>query len=109
MASIKQMETKDGKRFFKISVSRGYGKSAYTTRWYWPDGWSKKAAEREVNKVAAEFELRCSKGEILNRAEEKQKEDFRHKQSFLQKHIPKRIEKMHFLTKVIRFFPWIWA
>ena len=74
MASIKQMETKDGKRFFKISVSRGYGKSAYTTRWYWPDGWSKKAAEREVNKVAAEFELRCSKGEILNRAEEKQKE-----------------------------------
>ena len=49
MASIKQMETKDGKRFFKISVSRGYGKSAYTTRWYWPDGWSKKAAEREVN------------------------------------------------------------
>lgn len=74
MASIKQMETKDGKRFFKISVSRGYGKSAYTTRWYWPEGWSKKAAEREVNKVAAEFELRCSKGEILNRAEEKQKE-----------------------------------
>lgn len=74
MASIKQMETKDGKRFFKISVSRGYGKSAYTTRWYWPDGWSKKAAEREVNKVAAEFELRCSKGEILNRAEGKQRE-----------------------------------
>lgn len=74
MASIKQMETKDGKRFFKISVSRGYGKSAYTTRWYWPDGWSKKAAEREVNKVAAEFELKCSKGEVMNRSEEKQKE-----------------------------------
>ena len=74
MASIKQMETKDGKRFFKISVSRGYGKSAYTTRWYWPDGWGKKAAEREVNKVAAEFELKCNKGEVLNRAEEKQRE-----------------------------------
>lgn len=74
MASIKQMETKDGKRFFKISVSRGYGKTPYTTRWYWPDGWSRKSAEREVNKVAAEFELRCSKGEILNRAQEKQKE-----------------------------------
>lgn len=73
MASIKQMETKDGKRFFKISVSRGYGKSAYTKRWYWPDGWSKKAAEREVGKVAAEYELQCSKGEILNRAQEKQK------------------------------------
>ena len=74
MASIKQMETKDGKRFFKISVSRGYGKAAYTMRWYWPDGWSRKSAEREVNKVAAEFELKCGKGEVLNRAEEKQKE-----------------------------------
>lgn len=74
MASIKQMETKDGKRFFKISVSRGHGKSAYTMRWYWPDGWSKRIAEREANKVAAEFELKCNKGEVLNRAEEKQKE-----------------------------------
>ena len=46
MASTKLMETKDGKRFFKISVSRGYGKSPYTMRWYWPDGWSKRTAER---------------------------------------------------------------
>ena len=74
MASIKQMETKDGKRFFQICVSRGYGKSPYKTRWYWPDGWSKRTAEREVNKVAAEFELQCSKGEVLNRAEKKQRE-----------------------------------
>lgn len=45
MASIKQMETKEGKRFFQISVSRGYGKAAYKMRWYWPDGWSKRTAE----------------------------------------------------------------
>ena len=75
MASTKLMETKDGKRFFKISVSRGYGKSPYTTRWYWPDGWSKRTAERELAKVAAEFELKCQKGEVMNRAEEKAKED----------------------------------
>ena len=54
MASIKQMETKDGKRFFQISVSRGYGKAPYKTRWYWPDGWSRRTAEREAAKQAAE-------------------------------------------------------
>lgn len=73
MASTKLMETKDGKRFFKISVSRGYGKTPYTMRWYWPDGWSKRAAEREAAKQAAQFELRCSQGEVLNRSQAKEK------------------------------------
>ncbi len=72
MASTTLMTTKDGKRFYKISVSRGRGKSKYTMRWYWPDGWSKRSAERELRKVAAEFELKCSKGDILSRAEKKQ-------------------------------------
>ena len=75
MASCKLMETKDGKRFYKISVSRGRGKSKYTMRWYWPDGWSKRTAERELAKVAAEFELKCQNGEVMNRAEAKQKEE----------------------------------
>ena len=69
------METKDGKRFYKISVSRGRGKSKYTMRWYWPDGWSKRTAERELAKVVAEFELKCQNGEVMNRAEAKQKEE----------------------------------
>lgn len=73
MASIKQMETKEGKRFFQISVSRGYGKSAYKMRWYWPDGWSKRSAEREAAKQAAQFERACAAGEVLNRAEAKEK------------------------------------
>lgn len=73
MASIKQMETKDGKRFFQISVSRGYGKTPYTKRWYWPEGWSKRAAERELAKQAAEFERACAAGEVVNRAEAKEK------------------------------------
>lgn len=75
MASCKLMETKDGKRFYKISVSRGRGKSKYTMRWYWPDGWSKRTAERELAKVVAEFELKCQNGEVMNRAEAKQKEE----------------------------------
>ena len=73
MASVKQQETKSGKRFFLISVSRGYGKTPYTMRWYWPDGWSKRSAEREAAKQAAEFERACAAGEVLNRAEAKEK------------------------------------
>ena len=52
MASIKLNETKDGRRFFQICVSRGYGNAPYKTRWYWPDGWSKRTAEREAAKQA---------------------------------------------------------
>ena len=72
MASTKLCETKDGRRYFKISVSRGYGVSAYTMRWYWPDGWSKRAAERELKKVTAAFELQCANGEIKSCAEQKE-------------------------------------
>lgn len=74
MASTKLMETKDGRRFFKITVSRGRGQSPYTTRWFWPDGWSKRAAERELAKQAAAFELACSRGEVLTRADIRRKE-----------------------------------
>lgn len=73
MASIKLGETKDGRRFFQISVSRGYGKSQYKTRWYWPDGWSKRTAEREAAKQAAAFELACKNGAVLNRAQKREK------------------------------------
>ena len=73
MASIKLNETKDGRRFFQICVSRGYGKAPYKRRWYWPDGWSKRTAEREAAKQAAAFELACKNGEVLNRAQEREK------------------------------------
>ena len=73
MASIKLNETKDGRWFFQISVSRGYGKAPYKRRWYWPDGWSKRTAEREAAKQAAAFELACKNGEVLNRAQEREK------------------------------------
>ena len=72
MASTKLMETKDGRRFFQIVVSRGKGKSAYKTRWYWPDGWSKRSAERELKKVTAEFERACAAGEITNREQQRE-------------------------------------
>ena len=69
MASIKEMSTKDGKRFYKISVSRGYGKSAYSRRWYPDPLWSSRTVERELRKAAAEFERACAAGEIQSRAD----------------------------------------
>lgn len=78
MASTKLMQTKDGKRFFQICVSRGYGKAPYKTRFYWPmttDGHpvAKSTAERALKNAAAEFERACAAGEVLNREQIKKK------------------------------------
>lgn len=43
-----------------------------TMRWYVPEGWSKKAIERELAKQAADFERRCKAGEVLALSEQKQ-------------------------------------
>lgn len=72
MATTKLMETKDGRRFYRISVSRGYGVSPYSMRWYVPEGKSQKTIDRELAKVAADFENKCHNGEIHNRAEVKE-------------------------------------
>ena len=78
MATIKLQETKDVRRFWRIAVSRGYGKSPYVTRFYWPtkgngDPVAKSTAERELNKYVAEYERDCAAGKVLNRAEAKKK------------------------------------
>jgi len=42
MASTRKRTTKEGQIFYEIRVSRGRRKSYLTTRWYPPEGWSKK-------------------------------------------------------------------
>ena len=74
MASTRKLKTKDGREFYEISVSRGRGKSRLTRRWYPPDGWSRKAIERELAAVAAEFERQSDAGEIVTRAERRELE-----------------------------------
>ncbi|MBQ9347707.1 MAG: hypothetical protein IJT94_10295, partial [Oscillibacter sp.] len=74
MASTRQLTTKDGRVFYEITVSRGRGKSRLTKRWYPPDGWSKRAINRELASVAAEFERQSDAGEIVTRAEKREKE-----------------------------------
>lgn len=74
MPSTRRKETKDGKVFYEIRVSRGRGKSYLSRRWYVPDGWSKTSIERELRKQASAFEAEVKKGEVISRAETKQKE-----------------------------------
>ena len=73
MSYTKLMQTADGRRFYKIEVSQGRGKSKYSRRWYVPDGWAQKSIDRELRKVAAEFERACAAGEIETRAQAKEK------------------------------------
>ena len=73
MPSTRKKETKDGRTFYEISVSRGRGKSRLTRRWYVPEGWSQKAIDRELAAVAAEFERQSDAGEVISRAEAREK------------------------------------
>ena len=72
MASTRKLNTKDGRIFYEIIVSRGRGKSQLTTRWYPPEGWSQKTIDRELEKVKADFERRVKAGEVVSREEEKE-------------------------------------
>lgn len=73
MPSTRKKTTKAGAVFYEISVSRGRDKPRLTRRWYAPEGWSQKAIDRELATVAAEFERQCDTGEVVSRAEQRQK------------------------------------
>ena len=74
MASTKRMTTADGQVFYKIRVHISRDRPTLTMRWYAPAGWSQKAIDRELAKVAADFERRCKEGEVLSRNEAREKE-----------------------------------
>ena len=74
MASTRKLTTKDGRVFYEITVSRGRNKARLTKRWYPPDGWGKRAIERELATVAAEFERQSDAGEVVSRTEQKERE-----------------------------------
>lgn len=81
MASISKIQTtKDGRRYWRISVSRGYGNAPYTSRFYWPEGKngqpiSEKVALRERDKFVRQFEQDCADGKVQNRKEKKAEEE----------------------------------
>lgn len=96
MASYRPRKNKFGQIIsYEIRVSRGYDPvtrkalKPYTMTWPHPDGWSKNRIERELNRVATEFEAACKRGEVLTKAERKAKaaaeaEEERRKPTFKQ-------------------------
>ena len=72
MASTRLKSTKDGRDYYEIRCRVSRDRPELTTRWYIPDGWGKKAIERELAKQVADFERRCRAGEVLTRSERKQ-------------------------------------
>ena len=80
MASITPRKNKDGVTIsFKIRVSRGKGLKPFEMTWPprgtpIPTDWSKKKIEKEVERVAAEFENECKYGHVST--EKKRFEDY---------------------------------
>ena len=73
MASISRKTTKNGKEYYEIRCHVDRDRPTLTTRWYPPDGWSRKSIDKELQRVAADFERKCKSGEILSRAEQAEK------------------------------------
>lgn len=78
MASITPRKNKAGEIIsFQLKVSRGRdpltGKqlTPYTMTYPRPDGWGDKKIERELRRVAGEFEAACNRGEVLTKEQEK--------------------------------------
>lgn len=80
MASFTARKNKAGEIIsYQIKVSRGRDKltgkqlTPYTMTYTPPEGWSKKAIERDLQKKMGEFEAACMRGEILTKEEQKAK------------------------------------
>lgn len=64
---------------YQIKVSRGRDKltgkqnTPFTTTYTPPEGWSKKAVQRDLIRFIGEFETACKRGEVLTREQEKEK------------------------------------
>ena len=78
MASYTARKNKAGQIVsYQIKVSRGRDKltgkqlTPYTMTYTPPEGWSKRAITRELQKVMGEFETACNRGEILTKEEQK--------------------------------------
>lgn len=75
MASCTRCTTKDGRIYYKIRCHIDRNRPVLSMRWYAPEGWSQRSIDRELTKVAAEFESQCKEGKVLSRSEQKQKDD----------------------------------
>ena len=80
MAFAQKRIAKDGKVYYRIRCKMRNGLPERSTRWYVPDGWSKKAIERELARQIAEFDRQCQSGEVLTRREQKEQQEQQERQ-----------------------------
>ena len=72
MARIEARKNKQGEIIsYRIRVYRGYDDEGhklkpYETAWKVPEGWTEKRIQKELQKVAADFENRCQQGEVCS-------------------------------------------
>lgn len=78
MASCTARKNKAGDIIsYQIKVSRGRDKltgkplTPYTMTYTPPEGWSKRAIERELRRVMGEFEAACKRGEVMTKDQQK--------------------------------------
>ena len=74
MPSIRKKTNKAGRDYYEITVRRGRSQPRLYSRWYPPEGWSQKAIDRELTKVAAEFERQCKAGDVISRKERQERD-----------------------------------
>lgn len=73
MAAPRKQTDAKGEVYYLLQVSRGHDKAPYRKRWYPPKGVAQSTVSRELKKATAEFERACAAGEIVTRAEKKEK------------------------------------
>ena len=72
MARIEPRKNKQGEIIsYRIRVYRGYDDEGhklkpFETTWKVPEGWTEKRIQKELQKVAADFENRCQQGEVCS-------------------------------------------
>ena len=77
MATATKRIRKSGARVYEIRVSRGRDPETkkqltpYTMTYAPPDSWSDKKAQKEADKVAAQFEADCKAGKVRTKEEER--------------------------------------
>lgn len=74
MATTKRKQRKDGSEYYEIRCHVSRDRPTLTMRWNVPEGWSQKAIDRELQRVASDFERKAREGEELSLQERKAKE-----------------------------------
>lgn len=74
MANAVEKKTRDGKRFYELRAYNAEKGRYYTSRWYVPDGWSKRSIESELKTQLVNFQNAVNAGEVLSKAEKRELE-----------------------------------